>query len=553
MEEQMARPTTSAHPSADAPSARPVAPPATRERPAAEGRPAAPDERYTPTELGDAVPATPDQWAAALEHSRRRTLAYTDFEDEILRRQHSPLMSPLVWDLAHIGNYEELWLLRAITNAEPVLPGIDELYDAFRHPRADRPALPLLSPAQARTYVTDVRSRVLDVLAAHDVLAARDVPAARDVLAPREAVGGAAPGETERRPSASSVEAQRLAVADDRVHRLLTGGFVYGMVVQHEHQHDETLLATLQLGSAAATWAGAAGRPVVDEGPALPAGRAAGGEVRVPAGEFTMGTSTDPWAYDNERPAHRVHVAEFWIDRLPVSNRAHLAFVDDGGYDDERLWSPDGWAWRCREGLAAPLFWRRDGAGGWLRRRFGQDEAIPPDEPVAHVCWYEAQAHARWAGRRLPTEAEWEKACAHDPATGRSRRFPWGDGPPTSAHANLGHRAARPAPLGAYPAGASSYGVEQLIGDVWEWTASDFAAYPGFTSFPYREYSEVFFPERAGTDRPPGPDTAFRGYKVLRGGSWATDATAVRATFRNWDHPIRRQIFVGFRLARDER
>jgi len=467
-------------------------------------------------------------WAAALDGSRRRTLAYTDLDDDELLRQHSPLMSPLVWDLAHIGNYEELWLVRALVEAEPLLPGIDDLYDAFRHPRADRPALPLLSPAKARAYLADVRDRALDIVAALD---------ARGELAP---------------PDAAPPAVARDAAAGGGVGQLLAGGRVYGMVVQHEHQHDETMLATLQL---------RAGEPVLGEGSELPPGRpvTGGDEVLVPAGAFTLGTSTDPWAYDNERPAHRVDLAGFWIGRLPVSNRAQLAFLEDGGYDDERLWSPAGWAWRCRGGLTAPLFWRRDGAGGWLRRRFGRDEPLPLDEPVQHVCWYEAAAHARWAGRRLPTEAEWEKACAFDPVTGRSRRFSWGDAPPSPQLANLGHRATRPAPLGAYPAGASPCGAEQLIGDVWEWTSSDFAAYPGFVPFPYREYSEVFFrpPAEAvgvgadGTPTDGGVEREFRGYKVLRGGSWATDPAAARATFRNWDHPIRRQIFAGFRLARD--
>ena len=151
------------------------------------------------------------------------------------------------------------------------------------------------------------------------------------------------------------------------------------------------------------------------------------------------------------------------------------------------------------------------------------------------MCWYEADAYARWAGKRLPTEAEWEKACGWDPEAERARKYPWGDDAPGTDRTNLGHRAARPAPLGAFPAGASAYGVEQMIGDVWEWTGSRFLAYPGFSSFPYPEYSEVFF----------GGD-----YRVLRGGSWAADPAAVRTTFRNWDHPIRRQIFSGFRCAR---
>jgi iron(II)-dependent oxidoreductase len=161
---------------------------------------------------------------------------------------------------------------------------------------------------------------------------------------------------------------------------------------------------------------------------------------------------------------------------------------------------------------------------------------VPPAEPVVHVCWYEADAYARWAGRRLPREAEWEKAARYDPATGRSRRFPWGDGEPTQDRANLGQRHLQPAPAGSYPAGAAPSGARQLIGDVWEWTSSDFLPYPGFTAWPYKEYSEVFF----------GPD-----YKVLRGGAFSVDPVVCRSTFRNWDYPIRRQIFSGLRTARD--
>lgn len=248
-----------------------------------------------------------------------------------------------------------------------------------------------------------------------------------------------------------------------------------------------------------------------------------------------MGTSDEPWALDNERPAHTRVVPSFFIDTVPVTNGAYMAFVADGGYADERWWEPEGWAQVRRHGIGAPLFWRRSG-GQWLRRRFGVTEPVPEDEPVVHVSWYEADAYARWAGRRLPTEAEWEKAARHDPATGRSRRYPWGDADPGPEHANLGQRHLRPAPAGSYPQGASPLGVRQLVGDVWEWTASDFLPYPGFTAFPYKEYSEVFF----------GP-----AHKVLRGGSFGVDPVACRGTFRNWDLPVRRQIFSGFRTARD--
>jgi iron(II)-dependent oxidoreductase len=260
-------------------------------------------------------------------------------------------------------------------------------------------------------------------------------------------------------------------------------------------------------------------------------------EVLVPGGPFTMGTSTEPWALDNERPAHEVDVAPFFVDTAPVTNADYLRFVAAGGYDEPRWWSGAGWRHRQQAGLRMPQFWVRDG-DRVLRRRFGVLEPLPPDQPVVHVCFFEAEAYAAWAGRRLPTEAEWEKAARFHPATRRSRRFPWGDEEPTAEHANLGQRHLSPAPVGAYPRGASPLGVQQLVGDVWEWTSSPFTGYPGFSAFPYDEYSLVFF----------GGD-----YRVLRGGSFGTDAAAVRGTFRNWDHPVRRQIFAGFRCARDAR
>ena len=427
------------------------------------------------------MPSLQELVARELDRARDRTTRLTEtVGDDDLVRQHSPLMSPLVWDLAHVGNQEELWLVRDVGGREPVRRDIDELYDAFKHPRSDRPALPLLSPAEARKYVGQVRDKALDVLDRADF--------------------GSGP--------------------------LVADGFAFGMIVQHEQQHDETMLATHQLRN---------GPPVLAADPPPAAVRPVTGEALIPGGPFTMGTDTEAWALDNERPAHPVDVPAFHLDRAPVTNEQYAAFIDSGGYDDPRWWSPDGWDHRQRAGLSAPMHWRRDG-DGWAATSFGRTARVGLGEPVVHVCYYEAQAYATWAGRRLPTEAEWEKAARYDPATGRSRRYPWGDDPPGERHANLGQRHLRPASAGAYPDGASPAGVHQLIGDVWEWTSTAFHGYPGFRAFPYEEYSQVFF----------GPE-----YKVLRGGSFGTDQSACRGTFRNWDYPIRRQIFAGFRTARD--
>ncbi|HEU0190554.1 MAG TPA: ergothioneine biosynthesis protein EgtB [Mycobacterium sp.] len=431
-------------------------------------------------------PAQPQALARDLARARDRTLALTDFDDAELRRQYSPLMSPLVWDLAHIGQQEELWLLRGGDPSRPGIlpPEIDGLYDAFTHPRAGRADLPLLSPDEARSYCAKVRSAVLEML--------DGLPDGADV-------------------------------------------FPFGLMVSHEHQHDETMLQALNLRT---------GAPLLPAGAALPAGRPglAGTSVPVPGGEFVLGVDAvgepaEPFSLDNERPAHVVEVPSFRIGRVPVTNGEWRAFISDGGYREQRWWSPRGWAHREQAGLTAPQFWNADLT---CRTRFGRTEDIPADEPVQHVSYFEAQAYAAWAGARLPTEVEWEKACSWDPAkdsAGTRRRFPWGAGEPTAERANLGGAALRPSPVGAYPGGASAYGAEQLLGDVWEWTSSPLQPWPGFTPMIYQRYSQPFF----------GGD-----YRVLRGGSWAAAAEIIRPSFRNWDHPYRRQIFAGVRLAWDD-
>ncbi|MGV0851340.1 ergothioneine biosynthesis protein EgtB [Mycolicibacterium phlei] len=423
--------------------------------------------------------------ARELTRARERTLRLVDFDDAELQRQYNPLMSPLVWDLAHIGQQEELWLLR---DGDPNRPGmlrpdVEQLYDAFVNPRATRAKLPLLPPTDARAYCATVRDKVFDTL--------------------------------DKLPD------------DDP-------GFTFGMVISHENQHDETMLQALNLRE---------GPPLLGPGDPLPAGRpgVAGTSVLVPGGEFVLGVDavTEPHSLDNERPAHVVDVPAFRIGRVPVTNAEWRGFIDDGGYDNPRWWSPRGWAYRQEAGLRAPQFWN-DGDLAGTRTRFGHIEPIPDDEPVQHITYFEAEAYAAWAGARLPTEIEWEKACAWDPAAGTRRRFPWGSSEPTAHLANLGGDALRPAPVGAYPAGASAYGAEQMLGDVWEWTTSPLRPWPGFTPMVYERYSQPFFEGSGAGD-----------YKVLRGGSWAVAPGILRPSFRNWDHPIRRQIFAGVRLAWD--
>ncbi|MEA2444821.1 MAG: gamma-glutamyl hercynylcysteine S-oxide synthase [Thermoleophilales bacterium] len=412
--------------------------------------------------------------AALLAETRERTLALVEpVSEDDMSRVHDRLMSPLVWDLGHIAAFEDLWLCGELGGGA-LRPDLLSVYDATETPRAERGEIPFLRLDAAHAYLRAVRGRALEVL---------------------------------QRPG---------ALAEP----------IWDMVIRHEQQHNETMLQTLKLAE-----------PGVFTPPAIalphrPPFHAAARKTLVDAGPFELGADAGGFAYDNERARHTVDVPAFEIDVTPVTNGAYRAWVDGGGYERRSGWSDAGWEWRTREGIERPLYWTADGRVRW----FDQLEQLDPAAPVMHVSWYEADAYARSRGERLPTEVEWEKAACHFPASRLSRRYPWGDEAPTADRANLDQLAFRAASPGAFPAGASPHGCVAMIGDVWEWTAGDFGAYPGFAPFPYEEYSSIFF----------GPD-----YKVLRGGSWATRPRVATTTFRNWDLPVRRQIFSGFRCARD--
>jgi iron(II)-dependent oxidoreductase len=357
----------------------------------------------------------------ALQEVRERTLALVaPFSHAELERVQHPLMSPLDWDLGHIAAYEDLWLVHR-HGGEPLLRGdLADLYDAFETPRAVRGDIPFLRGDDVFDYLAAVRARTLEVLAR---------------------VG---PGD----------------------------GTLFGMVVRHEAQHNETMRQTLFLGGLPG------GRP-----PAADRSGVRGSDwIDIPEGSFEMGAPDGGFAFDNERPRHEVHMPAFAVARRPVTNGTWMRFVEGGGYERREWWSDEGWAWKEEYDITHPEGWTPDGA------------ADDDDLPVLHVSWFEADAFARSRDARLPTEAEWEKAATWDQD-----------------------------PL-------------QDVGRCWEWTSSTFHGYPGFVAHPYREYSEVFFGDA---------------YRVLRGSSWATSERVRSITFRNWDLPLRRQIFAGVRLAKD--
>src|SRR5689334_670522 len=260
------------------------------------------------------------------------------------------------------------------------------------------------------------------------------------------------------------------------------------------------------------------------------------GMAEIEGGLILLGYNGDSFAFDNEKPAHQVFIRDFALDKAPVSNGDWLDFINDAGYQNFHWWFSEGWEAVNREHWRAPLYWELHD-GEWMIRDFSglHSAASKKNEPVCHVSFFEASAYAKWAGKRLPTEAEWEHAACYDGARKVKQAFPWGDTGPDSGNTNFFENGYwSPAPIGAFPAGANAHGCEQMIGDVWEWTTSDYVPYPGFKS-EFDEYNDKWFVNQ----------------KVLRGGSFATPQVHIRATYRNFFHAHERWMTSGFRCAKD--
>ncbi len=300
--------------------------------------------------------------------------------------------------------------------------------------------------------------------------------------------------------------------------------------LEHEIQHQELLVYDIKHLLCDLYDAPAAAAPVAAE--------TVTGMAEIEGGLFELGYEGGDFAWDNEKPRHKVFLQDFALDRAPVSNGDYLEFIQSGGaggYRDYRWWLSAGWDFVHGEQWEAPMYWELHD-GEWMIRDFHSLHSAreKANEPVAHVSYFEAAAYAKWAGKRLPTEAEWEKAACFDPQKKVKRCFPWGDGAPTVANANLFDRQFwSVTPIGSLPQGRSSYGCQQMIGDVWEWTTSDYAPYPGFKS-EFDEYNDKWFV----------------GQKVLRGGSFATPQIHIRSTYRNFFHPHERWMISGFRCAK---
>ncbi|MEO8204313.1 MAG: selenoneine synthase SenA [Betaproteobacteria bacterium] len=433
--------------------------------------------------------ADPSILARELCSSRERTDRLArELAGERLLGAQLPIVNPPLWEIGHLAWFQEFWCLRQKVDgaiADSILTGADRLYDSARVAHATRWSLPLPSFEATRAYQREVLERVVRRL--------------------------------QQEP------------ANSRLH------YFADLAAFHEDMHGEAFHYTRQTLGYPDPF-DPPGAPVAssDSCGAKSPGTPAAGDAEFGGGRFMLGAAPGGgFVFDNEKWAHGVTVAPFRMARTAVTNAGYAAFVAGGGYSRREFWDDAGWAWLAQAGLKAPRYWIGDdtalAVGPWRVRRFDRSVPLDPDHPVVHVNWHEAQAYCRFAARRLPTEAEWEYAArAGDAGT---RPFPWGDAVPDAGRANL--QAGGTLPVDALEAGDAPGGCRQLIGNVWEWTASTFAPYPGYMVDPYKEYSEPWF----GT------------HKVLRGGSFATPRRLIRATWRNFYTPDRGDMFAGFRTC----
>jgi gamma-glutamyl hercynylcysteine S-oxide synthase len=454
-----------------------------------------------------AEPAARDL-CTALREARERTLELiADLSDAQMIGPRLSIVNPLRWEIGHVGWFQEHWILRHFRKQGPLNGDADRLYDSARVPHDTRWDLPVPSKPKVIAYIQEILERVTAT------------PLSRE------------PGAA---PQANGYDE----------------AYFFHLALFHEYMHAEAIAYTRQTLAypqpRITVLRGLAGdgkqtQAKLDGEKQMRAGRAPDplSDAEFPGGTFSLGGTPDaPFVFDNEQWAHPVAVEPFRMSRAAVTQAQFGAFVEDHGYARREFWTADGWQWRERARAEHPIYWRKESSGGWWRRHFDTWLPIEACLPVLHVNWYEADAYCRWAGRRLPTEAEWEMAASADcppggDVTGHKRRFPWGDEPATPDRANLDWRALGSIDAHALPASDSAYGCRQMIGNAWEWTATDFGPYPRFSPGPYKEYSAPWFGD----------------HKVLRGGCWATRSRMIQNNYRNFYQPHRRDVWAGFRTC----
>lgn len=427
----------------------------------------------------------------SLREARVRTLDLVeDLDDHQLVGPRLRIVNPLIWELGHVGYFQEFWCLRHFQGELPIIAEGDQLYDSARVSHDTRWDLPLPSRQDTLSFMHKVLERVIE-----------------SVSASKKQIDG---------------YSQR---------------YFLHLALFHEQMHDEAITYTRQtLGYPAPRFTSSTAAASKEKRSEI----RVGGDASIPGASFLLGASTaSDFTFDNEQNPHIVEVKPFSISRVAVTQGEFAAFVEDGGYRRREFWDENGWRWRQSAEAEHPVYWQRESPGRWLRRHF--DQWVPLEDRVAviHVNWYEADAYCRWAGRRLPTEAEWEMAASCEPSSGglcinaHKRVYPWGDQPPTADRANLDWREMGCIEVDELPLSDSAFGCRQMIGNCWEWTADDFGPYPGFAPGPYKEYSEPWFGD----------------HKVLRGGCWVTRSSMIHNAYRNFYPPDRRDVWAGFRTC----
>ncbi len=413
--------------------------------------------------------------------ARSRTLELVaDLDDTQIMGPQLDIINPLLWEIGHVAWFQEKWVLRESLGTSPIRADADALWDSIAIAHDTRWDLPLPTREGTLQYIVDVRDSVIE------------------------------------------------ALQGDPSDKLL---YYAKYCVFHEDMHTEAFTYTRQ------TMAYTPPNLSVDRQTSTSSGGPLTGDVEISVSSFQLGAEREAsFAFDNEKWAFKVPLADFTIARAAVTQTEFAAFVDDDGYTRQQLWADDGWMWREVNEAKHPVYWRRDG-DGWERRHFNEWVSLEPHRPVIHVNWHEANAYCRWAGRRLPTEAEWE-AAATVSKDGRALRstkptFPWGNDDVTANRANMNWASMACVDVGAYTFGDSDSGCRQMLGNVWEWTSSPFIPYPDFDRDFYAEYSEPWF----GTP------------KVLRGGAWTTRSRMLRNTWRNFYEPHRRDVLAGCRTC----
>ncbi|MFQ5797132.1 MAG: SUMF1/EgtB/PvdO family nonheme iron enzyme [Bacteroidota bacterium] len=421
-------------------------------------------------------------------------------DDRDLSRSLHKEFSPLRWHIGHIGMFEAFWVLQQTKGDPSLSKEYDFLFDPTQNPKPERINLP-------------AREKILDYL------------------------------RSERQNVFEFLD----SVSFETDNPLLKDGFIFHMVLEHEYQHQETMTLILQMIDPAKkkrpkevqkTRKATSNSTEAHQRSRMAARSSDAPEsmVLVPAGPFLLGSGGPHFVYDNEKLQHQVVLKDFFIDIYPVSNGAFLRFIMEGGYQERSLWTEEGWNWKEERNVTSPRDWMNGTDGRWFTKEMFGLKELQPDRPVVGVSWYEATAYGNLVGKRLPTEAEWEKAASWDSQSNCKRRYPWGNEPPSKDRSNFGGAYWGTTPVGMFLDAKSSYGCLDVAGNVWEWTTTVFQGYPGFKAFPYRGYSEEWFDGK---------------HKVLRGGSWATQGPLLRSSLRNWYHPFVREIFAGFRCAKD--